>query len=112
MDDFFEKIEILMVNLNRYISNKNKLLNSIKSLSIENKNEIDYLNQKIDNITNKLQDVTNDIDDFQYIIDKNEINFNQNTENRIKDYEINNKVYQTFAPYMLMYSILLNNERA
>lgn len=112
MENFFEKIETLVVSLDKYKSNKDKLLNSIKSLSTENKEEIDYLNQRIDSITDKLQDITNDIEDFQYIIDQNEIKLNLNTENRIKDYEINNKVYETFTPYMLMYSILLNNERA
>ncbi len=64
---------------------------------------------RLDTINNKILDISNDIDELQNDIDKNELNKTEDIDDRIKQYKINKHIYDTFAPYMLVYNMFLNN---
>ena len=111
MDIFFEKIEQLSNCLNKYRNNKDRLLHVIEHISSKNKEEIDEIINKLDMINDKIDDISKDIDELQYVIDKNELTQTKEIKDRVNTYEINKKVYDLFAPYMLYYSIRLNMEQ-
>lgn len=109
MEDFFEKIDTLYQSLQKYKKNKDQLLSTIKSLSHQQKKEMNIIINKIDIINQKINNISDDIDDLQYHIDTNELEKLPEVEERIEIYQKNQKVYKTFLPYMLFYSLLLDS---
>lgn len=107
MEEFLEKIELLYNSLEKYKNNKEKLLSL--QLSELQKNEMNIIINRIDTINDKITNISNDIDELQNDIDKNELNKTDEIEDRIKQYKINNHIYNTFLPYMLVYNMYLNN---
>lgn len=107
MEEFLEKIELLQSSVEKYKNNKDKLL----SLKLSNV-QIDDMNiiiNKLQTINDKITDITSDIDELQYDIDNNELNKSDEINNRIRQHKIDKHMYDTFAPYMLAYNIILNN---
>jgi len=101
MDIFLEKLETLNNSLEKYRINKEKLLSTTIN---NNSNKNDIMN-KLDNIINKMYEINDDIEHLQYNIDMGEINKSEEIINRIKYYELDNKMLNTFLPLMLIYYI-------
>lgn len=110
MEEFFEKLELLNTCFDKYRTHKDLILNKINSLTPRNKEEMNSIICKIDRINEKINDISNDIEELQYKLDTNEIISSIEVEERIKEHKINKIIYDTFSPYMLLYSIMLNNK--
>jgi hypothetical protein len=84
-----------------------KLTQSIRKLSYIN--STDNLVYRIIDINDVIGNLITKIDDLQHEIDIKVVEPSPNEELRIKDYDHAENVMKPFIPYMLMYSIALQN---
>jgi uncharacterized coiled-coil DUF342 family protein len=110
MDQFFEQLDLLNNSVKKYKNNKDKLLQSMHNLSIDELDGLKYIVGMLDNINTKINEITDDIEQLQYKIDKNELEKDYELHERIKIYENNQKILDIFLPYMFLYNIADNQK--
>jgi hypothetical protein len=93
--------------LNDIIINYEKIINHINNTNHEvyNKETLHSL-KKIDS---KIEKIEKHFETLQYNFDISSTDNNEEVDDRIKDYEIEKIVFDTFTPYMIYLRLILDN---
>ena len=110
LDDLFDNINILNKSLSTYVKNKEKIKQELRNLNGLEEELLEILLKRMKEINLDIYELNNKIETLQYEIDINRLEeIDEDTNERILEYERIDKMEKIFLPYYLLYYLYSKN---